>query len=520
MCICFFFRCILGSSIELSSPTPSSFGIMATSRELIKEVEATSTYLRSLKDTKIVNQATTIRATRLSNLIGECHFDAHTAAGLITTIRASELPETIKDSLMNAINEKLLAPAQSFVKPSKGDQKLQDFTSLPAFLPAGVWESEHFAEDLAKLAASIGLEHPNEDTAAVLAAMVATKDHGFEEALQMKFTPLHDYVIVMKQKIKKWAAILPAGIVKIKVLPHTPDALLLKHPKIYRFVYSEDKGPIRAPFDPTRFEILVNMVPRRKSHAGLRAEEAMARTGRATAMHAMIPGNGMAGPGNNCMEMMASFFQAFGGMQMNQNDGYLPGLTINRPGGGGAPAKKCLADNPTGSWQPSSVPVITDGPTITVGSAPQAAAAEAAAAVPPIEKPELRLPEVEPAAASKGIKRISVMEATDLIATSLKKCKKGKPKSDTEESSIDGDEEEEVEKKKPLPGKKKKWLPARTNATARARGNAAARARTKATRNISSAMSRAGSNAASGTWWQAHLGAFLTASTEAAVRKR
>ena len=141
------------------------------------------------------------------------------------------------------------------------------------YLTSDQWESTDFEQEMVSTACQLGLKNATEDTCAVMVAAAEAQANGVDQARKVRFIPLYDHVQSIKKAIKTEASILcmKGSALNIKVLPKTPDQLLLKHPEVYRRgIHGRVITPM--PFDKLSFEALVYRVPRRSSHAGYQAE--------------------------------------------------------------------------------------------------------------------------------------------------------------------------------------------------------------------------------------------------------
>jgi hypothetical protein len=405
--------------------------------ELLAELKATGSYLTSLKGTALYTPALGSRLERLKALIDETNIDACSAAQVITTIRSIDMPTVAKDSLMGSAHERMLNPVQV---DSNHRSKQQDFTSIANFLTPEMWANEEdFCEDLCQFAVKLSLNWLSEDTAAVLTSLVAAQAKGLEGALGMKFQPMKDLLDNIKRKVKKYA-VSAATPCSMKILPATPDALLLRYPQMYHHVYTAGNGPVPNPLDKNRFETLCSKVPRRKSHAGLRGECDGILSVRA--------------PDCKGPDMMAAalghIMQVFSqGGFMRDGPGFmreetLPGLSFNRRALGDAQSR------PTDGRQSGPTDGRQSGPPL--GDHPSSRPTDGRQSGPPLGgmSPSMDAENIEPASVNgqtdregldfgtvidlpiqpakkkDAMKRMSVNEATAVLMHGIKKGKKGK----------------------------------------------------------------------------------------------
>jgi len=419
--------------------------------------------------------AATTQCRHLSNLISKVKFEASSAATAVNLLKDLHAPTTCKDDLIGQVTDKVIADGQGDEEAADGPGNNQQcFMSIVNYLTSDQWGSKDFESEMVSTANQLGLKNPTEDTCAVIVACAEAQSRGLQEARRLTYTHLYEHVQSMKKAIKKdtWAA------TGIHVLPATPDQLLLKHPDVYRRVFT-GKVIMPMPYERISFEALLGKVPRRSSHAGYQAEQKAMQ-----ASSAMVPGNWM--QSNNAMVPTMMDMQASSGMalpmqqmqhmiraqqmQMQQmqmqimkqlqlnsdpaDTNELPGLSIFGPGG--SPGSQS-SGRQTQALQdrPAVLPAPQDRQQPEAPQGHQAVQKGGQLAIMDATVPGYTSSVPDDSPTAKPCKRKSVAETTELLLAGLKKSKKIQHQSEDDSEDVD-DASEEVPKKKSKKKKKPK----------------------------------------------------------------
>jgi hypothetical protein len=235
------------------------------SKALFEEISATGAYIASLKGSRILDSAVKDRYEALKALVAQTPLTASAAAMAVNAVREIDWPLATTDKLIACVHDRMISPS-SRVGDATG-WKYQDFTNMPNFLTGSMWASRDILEPLCMLAAKMTLQTMNEDTAAVLAALVMAQQLGLEEAANASPQSQYDMVQLVKKKVKVYSGKSLQS--NMQVLPASADMLLLHDAEIYHSAFPVD-GPVSMPLDKFCFEKLVGLIPRRKSSIRLR----------------------------------------------------------------------------------------------------------------------------------------------------------------------------------------------------------------------------------------------------------
>ena len=456
--------------------------------DLMSAIQATGEYLQSLTNVGAIsaakNDAAKNRCRHLSSLILKIKFCSSSAASVVNAIHAMHAPSMCKDALIAQVADKVIADGCAEDADEGADEEAavaignnqQCFMNIVNYLTSDQWGSTDFEQEMVSTACQLGLKNPTEDTCAVMAAAAEAQANGVDQARKVRFIPLYDHVQSIKKAIKTEAEFLcmKGSALNIKVLPKTPDQLLLKHPEVYRRgIHGRVITPM--PYDKLSFEALVNRVPRRSSHAGYRAEMKAANLN----ANAIVPGNWMQSstamlPANMMDQQMQ---QVILRQQMQLQEMQMQLMRMKtQPNGAPAddediPGLQIFSRDAWIGSQSSGpqIPALQDRPAVRQQPAEAFAGPQAAQQGSQLSNGDGRVPDnssvpndssitlPEISGRNSGSKRKSVAETTQMLLAGLKKPKKTQHQSEAEsEHDDDDDESDGVPKGKPKKRSKKK----------------------------------------------------------------
>jgi hypothetical protein len=283
-------------------------------KALFEQISATGAYIASLRGSRILDSAVRDRYEALKALVAQTPLTASAAAMAVNAIREIDWPLATTDKLIACVHDRMISPSS---RDATG-WKYQDFTNMPNFLTGAMWASRDILEPLCMLAAKMTLQTMNEDTAAVLAALVMAQQLGLEEAANASPQSQYDMVQLVKKKVKSYSGITLQS--NMQVLPASADILLLHDAEIYHCAFPVD-GPVSMPLDKVCFEKLVGLIPRRKSSIRLRGPSLLQQ--HVPQLQQQMPQM----PMNMNMENIGALFKMFVSMSNRDDD---PRLTILR----------------------------------------------------------------------------------------------------------------------------------------------------------------------------------------------
>jgi len=151
------------------------------SKAFLDQVVASCRLLDSLRATPpLLDQVAPTQSDHLLRLAGEVLLDAGEMATIIEQVQGSSFPETCKTTLLAAIASRFRSVVAAPGKAAKN----QDFTSLPRFLKATVWESMRESPvELIKHLQALGLRQPSEPTFQMACVLQLVAQRGVEGAV-------------------------------------------------------------------------------------------------------------------------------------------------------------------------------------------------------------------------------------------------------------------------------------------------------------------------------------------------